>query len=251
MSRPAFGPGFNRLARRARKSIVLDVVDELPGQGVFPPAGPRTRGAPRCARSAARATNSARERLAAARIPHVAAPANGGGKDKVARKPGWLSSSFNEPPCRRMTALARLKPRPKPGRVLLPSSRTKRSSTRSRSPPECPAHGRRPDLGVSVAIGARRDLDRGQRRSRRCSAASPLGVFQGIVDEIGERLAGELAIAVRLQGSPAPRPRGKRRLPRRAAHRARRRNARSRPHRIAPCSRPPARLPRARSSRAR
>ncbi len=60
------------------------------------------------------------------------------GSEMIVLRPGWLSSSFSSPPCRRATAEARLSPKPDPGCDRLCSRRTKRSTARVRSPAGMP-----------------------------------------------------------------------------------------------------------------
>ena len=89
--------------------------------------------------------------------------------------------------CRRATAATRLRPSPVPGELRLASSRTKRSTTRARSSPGMPgpvsATRSSTPCGVSAA-------------ARRVTCAAWRRVFDRVVDQIGERLRDQAAIAV-------------------------------------------------------
>ena len=190
-----------------------------------------------------------------------------GRRSATVRPPAWLARAGQ-----------RDRSRARPGRVVLqlefaamqPRDRRRRGSGRGRSPapsgfapaartvrttrPRSPAAmpGPRSPTVSMIRSLVRAAASRRSRRDRPLAAlASRRGIFDGIVDQIGERLADQFAIAVhrrRLAGldleasAPCPRP---------AARTARRCRARSRPRRTRPCRRGPRRIPRARSSTAR
>src|SRR5262249_35724822 len=108
--------------------------------------------------------------------------------------PGALSSSRIEPPWRRATAATRLSPKPLPGRERLFSRRTKRCSARSRSAGATPGPRSATLIPIASPTSA---MDK--TILRRAALPGSVGVvvyriFDGVVDEVGDRLADELAV---------------------------------------------------------
>ena len=123
--------------------------------------------------------------IANRRRNHAEGGAAKAGNSSRTFKPGWLSASATVPWWRRATARTRLRPSPLPGVLRLPSRRTKRSNTASRrSARECRARYRRLRAGAPVRPGT--------RRTERSPAA---GVFERVVEQIGDRLRQQMAVA--------------------------------------------------------
>ncbi len=112
--------------------------------------------------------------------------------------------AVRSPPCSVATADARLNPRPEPGWVRLASSRTNRSTACLRSASGMPG----PWSVTLSSTGRRRDAPRSgspccrRRRPHPLAAARPqrLAVFDRILDQIGQRLADQFAVAVKRRG---------------------------------------------------
>ena len=123
------------------------------------------------------------------------------GKAMTLFSPGSLSASRNSPPCSRATAAARLKPKPGAGlraALLQPHEPLDHA----------PAVGFR---NARPVIGDREQdaLARVGRAAPTISAGVPcrpsrrLGIFDRVVDQIGERLADQFAVAVTGAGASA------------------------------------------------
>ena len=106
------------------------------------------------------------------------------GNSSRTRSPGRLSPSTTAPPCRRATARTRLSPSPLPGVLRLGSRRTKRSNTLSRSASGMP--GPRSATSSTARSSWSKTADRD---------LAATGIFEGVVEQIGDRLRQQVPVA--------------------------------------------------------
>ena len=112
------------------------------------------------------------------------------GTVSTALRPGSLSSSQHAPAWSRATARTRLRPSPLPGVLRLPSRRTKRSNTASRRSAGTPG---------PVSATSTRAVSPSRARGQRDLARGR--VFERVVEQIGDRLRQQVAVAAHRQAS--------------------------------------------------